>query len=187
MLDNPEQMLPARSVIRLLEESAAASGCITFGLRMAEHRGLADLGMVSLLIAHQPTLGDALSVLTQYRNRIKPTSLLRVEEFDEMVMLRENFVVRPANPVAPGRRPGAWRARPNVPQRARQQLEADRDLLAYEPPPLEELRIFQRMFSSPIEFSSEFEGILLNRPTSICPIPGPIRRWRSMRANWSMR
>ena len=60
MLNNPEQMLPARSVIRLLEETAAASGCITLGLRMAELRGIADLGMVSLLIAHQTTLGDAL-------------------------------------------------------------------------------------------------------------------------------
>ena len=39
MLDNPEQMLPARPVIRLLEESAAASNCLTFGLRMAELRG----------------------------------------------------------------------------------------------------------------------------------------------------
>ena len=35
--------------------------------------------------------------------------------------------------------------------------------LPYERPPLEELRVFQRMFSSPIEFNAEFEGILLNR------------------------
>ena len=43
MLNNPEQMLPARSVIRLLEESAAVANCLTFGLRMAELRGIADL------------------------------------------------------------------------------------------------------------------------------------------------
>ena len=42
MLKNPEQMIPARSVIRLMEDSAAASGCITFGLRMAELRGIAQ-------------------------------------------------------------------------------------------------------------------------------------------------
>ncbi|HKN41767.1 MAG TPA: AraC family transcriptional regulator ligand-binding domain-containing protein, partial [Sphingomicrobium sp.] len=40
MLENPEQVVPARPVIRLLEDSAAASGCLTFGLRMTELRGL---------------------------------------------------------------------------------------------------------------------------------------------------
>ena len=104
MFANPEQMLPARSVIRLLEESAEAAGCPTFGLRMAERRELADLGIVSLLIAHQPTLGDALSVLSQYRNRINSTLVLRVEKFGDMVLLTEMFVARSANAFASGRR-----------------------------------------------------------------------------------
>src|SRR4030095_5563031 len=82
MLNNPEQMVPARPVIRLLEESAAASGCLTFGLRMAELRGLADLGMVSLLIAHQSTLRDALAVLIQLRNRLTSTLAGSFEEFE---------------------------------------------------------------------------------------------------------
>ena len=64
MMDNPEQMLPARSVVRLLEASAEASGCITFGLMMAERRQISDIGMVSLLIIHQPTLRDALEDLS---------------------------------------------------------------------------------------------------------------------------
>ena len=41
MLGNPEQMIPARYAIRLLDSSAEASGCVTFGLRMAECRSLA--------------------------------------------------------------------------------------------------------------------------------------------------
>ena len=106
MHNNPEQMIPARSVIRLLEESAAAAGCLTFGLRMAELRGIADLGMVSLLIAHQTTLRDALSVLTQFRNRINTNLALRIEEYDEMVMLRENFVFDPQSLRG---RPTTWR------------------------------------------------------------------------------
>ena len=57
MMSDPEQMLPARSVVHLLEDSADASGCTTFGLRMAEHRQLSDIGLVSLLIVHQPTPG----------------------------------------------------------------------------------------------------------------------------------
>ena len=33
MMSNPEQMLPARPVVRLLEESATASGCMTYVVR----------------------------------------------------------------------------------------------------------------------------------------------------------
>jgi hypothetical protein len=95
MFANPDQMLPARSVIRLLEDSAEAANCSTFGLRMAERRELADLGMVSLLIAHQPTLGDALAVLGEYRNRINSTLVLRVEKFGDMVLLHEMFALDP--------------------------------------------------------------------------------------------
>ena len=171
MFNNPEQMIPARSVIRLLEESAEASGCITFGLRMAELRGIADLGMVSLLIAHQTTLGDALSVLTQFRNRINTNLALRIEEFDEMVMLRENFV---SDAPMPSRQPDDL-ALGVLEQMCRAVLGSSWKPIAiclpYERPPLEEMRVFQRMFSSPIEFNAEFEGILLNRSDLDLPNP----------------
>ena len=171
MLNNPEQMIPARSVIRLLEESAEVSGCITFGLRMAELRGIADLGMVSLLIAHQTTLGDALSVLTQFRNRINTNLALRIEEFDEMVMLRENFVFDPPMPS----RQADDLALGVLEQMCRAVLGSSWKPIAiclpYERPPLEEMRVFQRMFSSPIEFNAEFEGVLLNRSDLDLPNP----------------
>lgn len=163
MLQNPEQMIPARSVIGLLEESAAASGCLTIGLRMAELRGIADLGMVSLLIAHQTTLGDALTVLTQFRNRINTNLALRIEEYDDMVMLRESFVFDPPIPS----RQADDLALGVLDQLCRAVLGSSWKPIAiclpYDRPPLEELRIFQRMFSSPIEFNADFEGILLHR------------------------
>ena len=154
MLNNPEQMIPARSVIRLLEESAAASGCITFGLRMAELRGIADLGMISLLIAHQTTLRDALSVLTQFRNRINTNLALRIEEFDAMMMLRENFAFDPPIPS----RQADDLALGVLEQMCRAVLGGNWKPIAiclpYGRPPLEDMRIFQRMFSSPIEFNA---------------------------------
>jgi hypothetical protein len=70
MMNDPDLMLPARSVVRLLEESAEAAACPTFGLLMAEQRQLSDLGAISVLIAHQPTLRAALDVMVEYRNRI---------------------------------------------------------------------------------------------------------------------
>ena len=42
----------AAAAVRLLEDSAHASGCDTFGLRMAESRKLSDLGVASLLLVH---------------------------------------------------------------------------------------------------------------------------------------
>ncbi len=60
---DPDLRIPADSVVELLEASALASGCETFGLRMAESRQLADFGAVSLLITHQATMRDALMTL----------------------------------------------------------------------------------------------------------------------------
>ena len=163
MLDNAEQMIPARSVIRLLEESAEASGCITFGLRMAELRGIADLGMVSLLIAHQATLSDALSVLTQFRNRINTNLALRIEEFEEMVLLRERFAFDPPMPS----RQADDLALGVLDQLCRAVLGASWNPIAvclpYEQPPVAERPVFHRLFSCPLEFNADFEGILLNR------------------------
>lgn len=171
MLNNPEQMLPARPVIRLLEESAEASRCPTFGLRMAERRGLADLGMVSLLIAHQSTLRDALSVLTQFRNRINTNLALRTEEFDGMVLLRECFVFDPPMPS----RQADDLALGVLDQLCRSVVGASwlpiAISLPYEPPPIAERAVYQRLFSGPLEFNSDFEGILISENNLDQPNP----------------
>src|SRR4051812_38071009 len=95
LLDNPDQVIPARSAVRLLEESAEASGCLTFGLKMAEHRQISDLGMVSLLIIHQPTLNDAFEVLGEFRHRINSNLTLQIEKHEDTVFLREHFALNP--------------------------------------------------------------------------------------------
>ena len=91
LLANPERLIPAVAVIRLLERSAEATGCATFGLRMAEGRSLANLGATSLLIAHQPTLRQALATLSEFRSRINSTLVLHIEEIDGDIVLREDF------------------------------------------------------------------------------------------------
>ena len=68
LLADPENRIPLSAAVALLEESARVSGCSTFGLRMAELRQLADIGVVSLLLTHQRTLRDALQVLMQYQH-----------------------------------------------------------------------------------------------------------------------
>jgi AraC-like DNA-binding protein len=162
MITNQDLMLPARSVVRLLEDSAEASGSCTFGLLMAERRQLSDLGTLSLLIAHQPTLRDALNVLSEYRNRINTNLTLQVETHGDTVILSEHFVLNPpmfsrqTNDLALGvlyklcraLMPDEWRphcicfgyARPDSPGR----------------------RIFERLFDCPMQFGCDFDGIVVD-------------------------
>src|ERR1700761_2833700 len=68
VLKNPDLRIPAVVVAALLEESAAQSGCATFGLRMAEARQLSDLGAISLLLKHQGTLREIFAMMARYRH-----------------------------------------------------------------------------------------------------------------------
>lgn len=171
MLAKPEQMLPARSVITLLERSAAVSNCITFGLRMAELRSLADLGMVSLLIAHQPTLREALSVLVDYRHRINSMLVLHVDEHDDIVLLREEFALHPpipcrqSNDLALGvlARVGATLLGP-----AWQPVCIS---FSYEQPEPGQRDIYRRLFGCRIEYGGDHDGIVIERRAMDAPNP----------------
>jgi AraC-like DNA-binding protein len=62
-LDDPELTLPMRAVVELLEIAALASGLEDFGLRLAESRGLPDLGPAILMLREEETVRDALRTL----------------------------------------------------------------------------------------------------------------------------
>jgi AraC-like DNA-binding protein len=66
VLDDPNMMISADSVGWLLEESARLSGQEAFGLLLAETRGLANFGMLALLIREEPTLRAAVQSLVRY-------------------------------------------------------------------------------------------------------------------------
>ena len=88
----PEQRIPIDAAVRLLEDSAAASGCQSFGLSMAESRQLSDFGVVSLLLSHQRTLRDALQVVVHYRHLMNDSLAIFIEEAGKMVLIREEVV-----------------------------------------------------------------------------------------------
>ena len=161
MLNDPELMLPARSVVQLLEESAEASDCITFGLRMAEHRQLSDIGLLSLLIVHQPTLGEVLEVLSEYRSRINSNLTLQVEDHDEAIFLREHFAL---DPPVHSRQVGDLAlgvlyklCRSVLPERWRPHCVS----FSYERPGPSERPIYDRLFDCPLQFGSDFDGIVV--------------------------
>jgi AraC-like DNA-binding protein len=171
MLANPEQMIPARSAIRLLDASAEESGCATFGLRMAGCRSLADLGMVSLLIAHQPTLRDALVVLGRFRHRINSTLVLNIEEHEGTVVLREDLTLNPpllsrqASDLALGvlARACAFVLGP--------QWRPECACFDYAEPGPADLDVYRRLFRCRLAFDCEFNGIVLNAADMDRPNP----------------
>lgn len=163
MMSDPEQMLPARSVVHLLEDSADAATCTTFGLRMAEYRQLSDLGLVSLLIVHQPTLGDALDVLSEYRNRINSNLTLQVEHHDDAIFLREHFGLqqplysRQVNDLALAVLYKLCRS--VMPQQWRPQCVS----FSYERPASPDRAVYDRLFDCPIQFGADFDGIVVEK------------------------
>ncbi|WP_374528184.1 AraC family transcriptional regulator [Novosphingobium sp.] len=163
LLVNPEQLIPARAAIRLLERSAAVTGCMTLGLRMAEGRALANLGATSLLIAHQPTLRHALTALREFRARINSTLVLHVEEIDDDAILREDFALRLPEPS----RQSSDLALGVLMRLCSEVLEpgwAPRLVcFSHQGPPAADLPIFARVFRCPVQFDSELNGLILRQ------------------------
>lgn len=94
----PDHPVPTDAVVNLLDASAAASGCDSFALRMAQARQLADFGVLSLLISHQRTLRDVLNTMMQYRDLLNESLALDLEEAGRVSVLREEVITR--SPVA---------------------------------------------------------------------------------------
>jgi AraC-like DNA-binding protein len=130
---------------------------------MAEHRQLSDLGMVSLLIAHQPTLRDGLEVLAEYRHRINSNLTLQIEDCGDTVFLREHLGLNPpvlsrqANDVALGVLYGMCRA--IMPPKWRPHCVC----FSYERPSPADRRIYDRLFDCPLEFGSDFDGVVVTK------------------------
>lgn len=91
LLADPDQYISTRALRQLLERSAEVTGCATLGLRMAEKRAISDLGVSSLVLAHEPTLGCVLKALGESLGRINSNLVLQVTEFDQEVELRQAF------------------------------------------------------------------------------------------------
>jgi len=157
-LQDPEQQIPATAAIALIEASARTTGCITFGLRMAESRELADFGAVSLLLAHQRTLRDALKAVVRYDHLLNEALAISIEDVGDTVLLREEIVTEP-------------------PLQSRQGMELAIGVLfrlcavllgsAWRPLSVNfthaspaELQVHRRVFRCKLNFDAEFNGIV---------------------------
>jgi AraC-like DNA-binding protein len=157
LLSDPENRIPLAAAVALLEETARQTGCDTFGLRMAELRQLADIGVVSLLLTHQRTLRDALQILTEYRHLMNESLAINIEDAGNMVILRQEIV---------GDAPAATRQGTELAIGVLFRLCSA--LLGQHWHPVGvtfthsgpgDLRLHRRMFRCRVEFAGEFNGI----------------------------
>lgn len=162
LLINPEQLIPARSAIRLLERSAAVTGCITFGLRMAESRTLANLGASSLLIAHQPSLRKSLETLREFRTRINSTLVLQFEEIGDEVILREDFYLSRPEPFRQSSDLALGVLAKLCAVAVGENWKPRAVCFSHDAPPPGELSIYGRVFGCRPQFDSEFNGVVLS-------------------------
>lgn len=161
LLARPEQLISARIVFCLLERSAEVTGCMTFGLRMAPRRGLADLGVSALLIEHESSLREGLAALSRYRNRINPILVVHIENFGEgalirlMLSLNDGETSRQANDLALSALSRFCTT--IVGESWRPELAC----FTYAAPPASDLPIYQQLFGCPLQFDAEYNGLVL--------------------------
>jgi AraC-like DNA-binding protein len=169
-LSDPDIRVPAAAVMKVLEAAAVLSGCETFGLRMAESRRLSDFGAVSLLIAHQPTLREALDTIIQYRHLLNDALVVSAEEFGDLVVLREELVVEEP---APTRQ--AYELAIGVLFRMFNALLGPRwrpEAIRFTHSAPADLSVHRRMFGPNVQFDSDFNGIVCSGSDLDQPNPG---------------
>jgi hypothetical protein len=143
------------SARRLLEASAERSGVEAFGLLMAEARRLSNLGPLGLLVREQPTLRLAIEAFARYARRLNEELLFTIQESGDVVVLREELIVGHASPVRQSTELAVGVA-----------FQMLRSLLG------------PRWRPRRVCFAHDAPA---PTPTSICRIPAPTPRWRSMR------
>jgi AraC-like DNA-binding protein len=145
-------------VAELLDIAAERSGCITFGLRMAESRQLSNFGAMSLLITHQPTVRDAMAAIVSYRHLLNESLAASVEDCGDLVILREELLVeterslRQAYELAIGT---LFRMVRSLLGPRWRPLSVN---FTHAAPP--DLNVHRRILGLDVQFSSEFNGIV---------------------------
>lgn len=158
LLASPDHLIPIQAAVSLLEASAAQSQCVSFGLRMAELRQLSNFGEVSLLLSHQRTLRDALQTMIEYRHLLNQSLAMFIEDMGSMVIIREEIVIDPpiqnrqATELAVGILFRFCRALLGTHWNPRS--------VNFSHPEPTDLQLHKRIFRCPVNFDSEFNGIV---------------------------
>jgi AraC-like DNA-binding protein len=169
VLSTPAQRIPVSTAVALLEKSAEKTGCVTFGLQMAEVRLLSDFGPISLLLTHQPSLRAALHTIVQYRHLLNESLGMHMEDAGKTTLIREEVVTgdaehpRQATELAVGALLLIFRAILGPQWHPR--------TVHFTHPAPADLQVHRRVFGCPVEFDADFNGLVclsteLDRPNT---------------------
>ncbi len=87
-LDLQDRWVPAGSVARLLELSAAASDRPDFALKLADRRRLSTLGPLSISLREEPDARGAVRLLIRYQHMFNESLHIRLSERDGLSTIR---------------------------------------------------------------------------------------------------
>ncbi len=166
-LADPDKMIPRNASAQLLDDSAAASGCESFGLLMAECRPFSSLGALDLLLQHQGNARGIVEALIRYQGLLSAAHAVSIEEVGGISIIRTDFLggigSRQSLELLMGvvcrtiseRVSGRWH-----PDTTHFIHAAPADLAAH-----------RRIFQSTLVFESEFNGFAC--PTASLDVPNP--------------
>jgi AraC-like DNA-binding protein len=162
VLNEPELRIPAPKIFALLDASALASGCETFGLRLAVLRRLADYGPIALLLAHQPTMRDTLMTLVRYQRMLNEALLIGVEDHaDDVVTVSEAFVAGAETPTRQASELAVATHFQVFSDPKGPRLRPRRVHFTHGPPA--DASLHRQVFGPIVEFNSEFNGFTCDR------------------------
>jgi AraC-like DNA-binding protein len=167
VLANLDHRIPIAAVCQLLESAASNAKCPTFGLEMADSRQPLDFGMLELLLSHKRTLREVLLAAIQYRHLLNEALAIYVEAGGSTVVIREEIIAEQGIPTHQ-----ATELAIGVLARTCVALLGEhwqpRSVNFTHPAPAS-MTFYRRFFGCPVEFDSDFNGIVcaagdLDRP-----------------------
>lgn len=166
-LGNPENLMAATLVIRLLEASVEQSGCQSFGLLMAECRSFASIGPVSLLLEHLPNMLEVVRSGMTFQRHLNDVVEIALEETGDVYLIHHDLV------------PGYWSAPMSdlvtgIAYQVFARVSGNRwrpDTVHLIRPPPDDLSAWHRFFNGHIAFDSDFDGFSCSRAAMLQPLP----------------
>jgi AraC-like DNA-binding protein len=154
-LHDPENWIPARSIINLIEDCAHHSGRDDFGILLGQCRTFASLGPVALLLRHAPTLHDAITALIEFRHLLNELLYLELRSDGETAILEWSLIpelrsTQAINLVAAI----AYRVLVDGPG-----FDWQPDCVHFRQSPPRHVSTFQRLMPCPLQFDSSFDGM----------------------------
>lgn len=101
MLAAEEGFIPFRSLLLVLENTAAALACTDFGLRLSVRQDATILGPIAIAAQHSPTLGHGLLAISRYMQVYSPAMGFRVQPLEGERMLLSFSTLLPHPPFHP--------------------------------------------------------------------------------------